>query len=152
MPHNVVVSSDGEINLLGFEASPYLATLAARGGMADVHPYLSPEVRAGAEPSIADDVYSLGALLWRLLMNEAPPLEGGETLAGRLASATMADGELLPPGLAQLLQSSLGAPSTRQAHAGFWHKQLTEWMGGHEVTATHFDLAFFIHELFRRQI
>ncbi len=152
VPHNVVVSSEGEINLLGFEASPYLASLAAAGGMAEIHPYLSPELRAGGKPSIADDVYSLGALLWRLLLDEPPPPATGEGLANHLASATMKDGDVLPAGLAELLQSSLGAPPARPAHAGLWHKQLSEWMGSHQVTATHFDLAFFIHELFRRQI
>lgn len=151
VPHNVRVTGEGEIELLGLEVSPYLARLAAEGKVKGVEGYLSPEVRSGAKPAAVDDVYSLGAILWHLLVGR-PPSADAAARSAALASARLSGGEDLPAGLAEFLESSLARPGERPAHAGLWHRQLSEWMAGNEIKTTHFDLAFSIHELFRRQI
>ncbi|HEX9731360.1 MAG TPA: TonB family protein [Thermoanaerobaculia bacterium] len=151
VPHNVRMTGEGEIELVGLEVGPYLARLAAAGGVGETRAYLSPQVLSGAAPTAADDVYSLGAILWRLLLGQPPPA-GAAAQAGALASARLGDGQPLPTGLSELLRNSLAEPSARPAHAGFWHHQLTDWMAFEQIRTTHFDLAFFIHELFRRQI
>ncbi len=151
-PQSVMLTSEGEIRLMGFESAPFLAGAMARGQLsADLKSYVSPELRSGTVASAADDIYGLGAILWELLMGE-PPSSDGAGMAAELATAKMADGEALPAGLGELLQSSLAAERARTPQAGLWHRQLTDWMTRNEVTTTHFDLAFSVHETFRKRI
>ena len=64
-----MVSNEGETRLLGFEVAPGLRDLAASGAFgADVTRYLAPEaLTGGAAVDRADDVYSLGVILFELL-------------------------------------------------------------------------------------
>lgn len=151
VPHNVRMTGEGEIELIGLEIGPYLARLAAAGGMGEDRAYLSPQVLFGAAPTAGDDVYSLGAILWRLLLGQAPPA-GAAAQDAALAGARTSDNQPLPAGISELLRGSLAEPGARPPHASLWHRQLTDWMASQEIRTTHFDLAFFIHELFRRQI
>ncbi len=154
VPQTVLLSGEGELRLTGFEAAPRLAEMAQQGKLdGAVRPYLSPEVLAGKSPSSEDDVYSLGAILWELLTGKPLPADAGTNLAATLAAATLVDsGEALPEGLAELLQRSLAATRARTPRVDLWYQQLSEWMSREELRTTHFDLAFYIHEQFRKQI
>lgn len=151
-PQSVVVTSEGEIHLIGFESASFLAGAMAQGQLSsDLRCYVSPELRGGAPVGPPDDIYALGAILWELLMG-VPPSSDGAGMAAGLASAKLASGGPLPAGLGELLQSSLAAVRARTPRAGAWHKQLTDWMTRNEVATTHFDLAFSVHEMFRKRI
>ncbi|MCP4662910.1 MAG: TonB family protein [bacterium] len=153
-PQTVLLSGEGELRLTGFEAAPRLVEMVRQGNLnGAIRPYLSPEVLAGKSPSSEDDVYSLGAILWELLTGKRLPADAGTNLAATLATATLVDsGEVLPEGLAELLQKSLAAERARTPRGDHWYQQLSEWMSREELKTTHFDLAFFIHEQFRKQI
>ncbi len=152
-PYTVRVTDEGEIQLLGFETGPLFAAFAHLGHLDPaVRPYLSPEVRAGGPASAQDDVYSLGALFFELLTGQPPAESASENLATTLAMANLASGEPMPAGLAELLQRCLAEARGRTNRIDVWYRLLTGWMGKQELKKTHFDLAFFIHELFRRQI
>lgn len=152
-PQLIWVSNEGEAKLFGFEAGPQLAAMAAAGQLSqELMAYLSPEVLHGAPPTDRDDVYSLGAILWQLLLG-APPSPAAGPFDLQLQHATLvASGGEMAPGLARLLQRSL-APAAERIHSTEqWHRELIGWMAEAPVSATTFDLAFFLHELFRDEI
>lgn len=82
-PGNMLVSTDGRVHLLDFGLS---TVIDGRGGaspprIAVSHGYTSPEVLAGGIPSAASDIYSIGVVLYQLLVADwprpLPPLHAG---------------------------------------------------------------------------
>lgn len=152
VPQLVMVSNEGETRMLGFELAPGLRELVA-GGWRDelVVPYLAPEAAGGAAAGKNDDVYSLGAILFELLTGERPP-QGPEAVAA-IDQATLAgDVGPLPPAVAALLKRSLAPRGERLADAVTWHKTLSKLMIEGHYSPTTFNLAFFMHSLFRDEI
>ena len=60
-PANLIIDQAGVLHVTGFCSGMGVAN---RG---DEQVYLSPQVRAGAEPDVTDDVYSLGCILFQSL-------------------------------------------------------------------------------------
>jgi TonB family protein len=154
VPQLVMISNEGETRLLGFEAGPGLHSLAAAGWQdAAVRPYLSPETFEGTPQSKADDVFSLGAILFELLTGERLPVGTPETWANAIDTASLPnEGTPLPPAVAGLLKKSLVGRDQRIADAVTWHKTLSKLMIDGHYNATTFNLAFFMHNLFRDEI
>lgn len=70
-PENIMREVSGRIVLMDFGIARELdaePALTVSGSMK----YLAPEVLQGGEPSVASDIYSLGAVLFRLLTGEYP--------------------------------------------------------------------------------
>lgn len=154
LPQLVMISNEGETRLLGFEAAPGLRDLAAAGWQDDaIRTYLSPEALAGAPLAKADDVYSLGAILFELLTGERLPAASAEGYGARIDGAVLAnDGTPLPPAVAALLKKSLVGREQRIADAMTWHKTVSKLMIDGHFSPTTFNLAFFMHNLFRDDI
>lgn len=155
MPHLVMISNEGETRLLGFEVAPGLRALAAAGWSdPDTAPYLSPETAEGGAVGKSDDVWSLGAILFELLTGErlpaAAPADGYGGLIDRAVLAN--EGTPLPPAIVALLKKSLVARDQRIADAVTWHKTLSKLMIDGHYSPTTFNLAFFMHNLFRDEI
>src|SRR5690606_23476525 len=71
-PHQVLVSWQGEVKLLGFGMGPLFE--AARGETpAWLHPFVAPEVRRRRPLTPISNLYSAAAVLWSLLARRAPP-------------------------------------------------------------------------------
>ncbi|HEX4953377.1 MAG TPA: TonB family protein [Thermoanaerobaculia bacterium] len=152
MPNLVMLSNEGEIRVLGFEVAPGLrAGMAASAVAADVTPYLSPEALGGAPISKTDDIYSLGAILFELLTGRRP--QGGGAAVAQVDGATLAaDAMPIPPELVTLLKRSLGPAAQRVPDVVSWHKALAKIMVDRHYQPTTFNLAFFMHTLFRDEI
>jgi TonB family protein len=154
VPHLVMISNEGETRLLGFEVAPGLRDLAAGGWQDDsIRAYLAPEVLAGTPLVKSDDVYSLGAILFELLTGEKVAGGPGEALNARIDGAVLAnDGTPLPAPIIALLKKSLVPRELRLADAMTWHKTLSKLMIDGHFSPTTFNLAFFMHNLFREEI
>jgi TonB family protein len=151
VPHLVMISNEGEARLLGFEVAPGLRAL---GGDEALKPYLAPEALAGAPVAKADDVWSLGAILFELLTGERLPAAAPAGGYGALIDGAMLanDGTPLPAAVAALLKKSLAPADQRVGDAVSWHKALSKLMIDGHYSPTTFNLAFFMHSLFRDEI
>jgi TolB-like protein len=68
--HNVMLADDGRLLLMDFGTGRELGDGAT--ALAGTPLYLAPEVLAGAEASVASDIYSVGVLLYHLLTGSYP--------------------------------------------------------------------------------
>jgi eukaryotic-like serine/threonine-protein kinase len=80
-PSNVLVAADGQVKLLDFGIAKLISNtdstaqeseLTEAGGQALTPDFASPEQISGATLSTASDVYSLGVLLYELLVGDRP--------------------------------------------------------------------------------
>ena len=150
-PQLVMLSNEGETRTLGFESAAALRTFAA--SKAAFARYLSPETRAGAPLSKQDDVYSLGVLLLELLTGKPlPPPAGGEFGGVVDAARLAAEGSPLPPEIAGLIKRSLSPRDSRISDVVTWHRTLSKLMAEGQFNPTTFNLAFFMHNLFKDDI
>ena len=154
VPHLVLVSNEGETKLLGFEVAPALrevaTTTAAREQFAR---YLAPEALAGQAAGKADDVYSLGVILFELLTGKSLPTAGPNGYGTIIDQAILfSEGTALPPEIGALLKRSLAPRDQRITDPSTWHKALGKLMADGHFNPTTFNLAFFMHNLFRDEI
>jgi TonB family protein len=148
-PSRLVVAFDGEVKLKGLGLWP-----ALRG--TDLLPveerrYLAPEQVAGEAGEARSDVYALGLVLLEALTGQAPdgtdPLD---RLAAARVTGTTGEQGPLPKPLAELLRRALGRkPAERCSGMGDLRKAIDALLFSGDFTPTTFDLAFFMHTLFR---
>ena len=153
-PHLVMISNEGETRLLGFEVAPGLRTFAANPVIRQYFGrYLAPEALSGAPPHRSDDIYSLGVLLLELLTGKPlppPAPDGFGSIVDQSVVAT--EGTPIPAELGTLLKRSLVAREHRIEDVVTWHTTLNKWMFDGQYNPTTFNLAFFMHNLFRQEI
>ena len=159
-PSNILVDNDGAVHLLDFGIATLLDPRGGAGedpescltrqlGVALTPQYASPEQIRGEPVSTASDVYSLGLVLYELLVGRRPyQLEGADQLALSRAIEAM---ELTPPSSAaadraarKALQGDLDtivlkalrkAPTERYATVGELADDLERYLHGEPVRA-----------------
>jgi serine/threonine protein kinase len=146
-PGNVLIAeADGTAKLADFGlASDALASPTGRAhGVAGTPGYVAPEIACGARPSPRSDLYSLGAVAYRLLLGpEVPPADPGGTAPLTTAVRRMpplSEGRPgLPRSLCEAVQQALAPePDARQASVAEFRAQLLDghapsrgrWPGG----------------------
>ncbi|MEL7061133.1 MAG: hypothetical protein AAGN46_14020, partial [Acidobacteriota bacterium] len=155
VPHLVHISNEGETRLLGFEAGPGLRGFVANPVIRQhFGRYLAPEALGGTTPDRTDDVYSLGVILFELLTGRPlPPPNPDQGFAPIIDQGVVAtEGTPIPDELKSLLKQSLVARGERVKDVNTWHKTLNKYMFDGQYNPTTFNLAFFMHNLFRQEI
>jgi TonB family protein len=156
-PASVVVSYEGEVRLRGFGSWP--SRIRDAGGVTeDELLYLSPEQSDGGVGDHRSDVFAVGLLLFETLTGQ-PFFQGGRTddLPGRLSQARLqsptSDDDSLPKPIAEILRKSLARdPNARYHEVQEMRKAVDTLLFSGDFTPTTFNLAFFMHSLFREDI
>ncbi len=148
-PSRVVVVFDGEVKLKGLGLWPALRDTGLLPG--EERRYLAPEQAAGGPGDARCDVYALGLVLLEALTGELP--EGEDPLAAlpaaRVTSTTGEQGPLPRP-LVDLLRRALGREaSSRFPGMAELRQAIDTLLFSGDFTPTTFDVAFFMHTLFR---
>jgi len=151
-PSRLVVAFDGEVKLKGLGLWP-----ALRG--TDLLPveerrYLAPEQLAGGAGETRSDVYALGLVLLEALTGRAPdgsdPLDG---LGAAKITTTTGEAAPLPKPLGELLRHALARePAARFPEMSGLRRAIDALVFSGDFAPTTFDLAFFMHTLFREDM
>jgi TonB family protein len=155
-PGSVLVSYEGEVRVRDFGVWPSRARDTA-GAVPEDAAYLSPEQSAGGGDH-RSDIYAVGTLLFETLTGEpfASP-ERREEAGPRLAKARLqnptSDDDALPRPIADILHKSLATePGSRYGEIQEMRKAVDTLLFSGDFTPTTFNLAFFMHSLFREDI
>ncbi len=141
VPQLVRISEEGSVTLGGLEAAPALHDFRGTAStFTQLFPYLSPERRSGEAPHPSDDVYSLGALLYRLLTLR--PLASPSDLR--------ADSQAIPSELRYFLARSVAERSRRIQSVVEWLRELKALVTQEGWTASAQDLSAFLAEVDER--
>lgn len=75
-PHNIIATHDGsaKLQLAGVWKAYSSSRTAGVAVLAQMAPYLAPEVCTGQKPSVRSDLYSIGVILFELLTGRVPHL------------------------------------------------------------------------------
>jgi len=130
-PGNAMREAGGRILLMDFGISRQGAT----GGFGGTLPYMAPELLGGEPPTVASDIYALGALLFELVTGKFPvnPATGPDIFEA-YRSATrrnlLADRSDLPVEFARVIETALDPdPKKRFANAGSFLMAVSEAAG-----------------------
>ena len=85
-PDNIVLSTSGQVKLTDFGIAELVRTRAV-GPILGKPAYIAPEIAAGLAPSIASDLYSIGAVLYECVTGR-PPFKGETDKETLVLSAT----------------------------------------------------------------
>ena len=156
-PDNVIVTYEGEVRVRGFGYWP--SRVREAGGVEEEdRRYLAPEQAAGGFGDTRSDAFSVGALLYEMLTGQPLFLDGraGDP-AAKVDQAKQwnpgSDDDALPKPIADILRRALAAdPAARYAEIQEMRKAVDTLLFSGDFTPTTFNLAFFMHSLFRDDI
>lgn len=97
---NVMIDDADHVQIIDFGLARTISRFDANGFIAGTPSYMAPEIIAGEPPTVASDIYAVGAIVYELLTG-GPPFKGPLTAI-----------------LVRQLHENLEAPSKRAPHLG----------------------------------
>ena len=153
-PATVVVSYEGEVRLKSFGYWPS----RVREGQLLLEAerrHLAPEQAGGGLGDTRSDIFGLGAILFETLTGQ-PPTPGvaaPELVGSARLTSPAGDDDAVPKPLAEILQKALASdPGARYADIAEMRKAIDTLLFSGDFTPTTFNLAFFMHSLFREDM
>jgi WD40 repeat protein len=170
-PTNILVAADGAPKVLDFGLAKALRNdepadgqpLTVDGAVSGTPGFMSPEQAVGRPVDTRSDVYSLGVILYRLLIGRDP--HTGERTDGRdgvsgSRPALRGDDSVVRPRAADhsidrdleslLLKALARRPDDRYASAGELARDLGNYLGGDPLSAKRPTLTYFMRKRFRK--
>lgn len=149
-PGFVSISDDGETRLAGFGLAPgFFPSVSQPRFAQEIAPYLAPEERALLSIGKNSDVYSVGVLLFQLLLGRLPsPTDP----PADLKTASSLAGGPIPPETAAVLRTCLSPAETRYQSSGDLRRELGKILFSGPYAPSTFNLAYFITGLFGAEI
>jgi len=148
-PPMVSISDDGETRLTGFGlATGFFPSFSRPRFAQEIAPYLAPEERAQDRVARNSDVYSVGAILFSLVMGR-PPNTADPLLDLRTARH---EGVGVAPPVAAVLRMCLGPEDDRYQSTGDLRRELGKLLFSGKYSPSTFNLAFFLNSLFSADI
>jgi len=139
-PGFVSISHDAAVRVGGFAvADAVLPSLHTPKLLAEIGPYIAPEVRGVGIAGENSDVYSLGAILMELLTGRKPSLD--------TPSAELRAGDPRSDDLESFLKKCLSSVETRFASAVDAHRALQQLVTANPFSLYTANLALFLYKL-----
>ena len=139
-PGFVSISHDAAVRVGGFGiADAVLPALHTPKLLAEIGPYIAPEVRGVGIAGENSDVYSLGAILMELLTGRRPSLD--------TPSAELRAGDPRSEDLESFLKKCLSSVETRFASAVDAHRALQQLVTANPFSLYTANLALFLYKL-----
>lgn len=151
IPEFIQVSHDGEVSVRGFGLPTRILRDANCIGVREAR-FMAPELDTNAPLDTRADIFSLGAQLLEMLTGS--PLNRDQPTALSLDAARIpspgSDGTPIPKALMTLLLQALAEDATkRYKDATTFKKAVDTLLFTGDYSPTTFNLAFFMHTLFR---
>jgi serine/threonine protein kinase len=128
-PSNVILTTEGHVYLTDFGLAKRAETAAGLTGadqMLGTVDYVAPELIEGSEPDARSDVYSLGCVLYEMLVGEAPFADQRGGMAKMWAQVNAEPAPVrerrpdVPPALEEIMDEAMAkAPDARPTAADF---------------------------------
>ena len=128
-PSNVILTPEGHVYLTDFGLAKRAETAAGLTGadqMLGTVDYVAPELIEGSEPDARSDIYSLGCVLYEMLVGEAPFADQRGGMAKMWAQVNAEPAPVrerrpdVPPALEEIMDEAMAkAPDARPTAADF---------------------------------
>jgi|GEM_PF-497216 len=155
IPQLVWINEDGETQVSGQQLGKgIVASLREPAVAGSLFRYFAPEVISSGEITKASEVYSVGAILYLVTTGAEPPDPSNHIpFEEAIKSARMMNGEPLPDDIRSIVARSLAIdPSGRYGNVVEVRQALSVLVHGGRYSATSFNLAFYLSNLFRKEI
>jgi eukaryotic-like serine/threonine-protein kinase len=151
-PGNILITTEGQVKVTDFGIAQAVAAedhLAEAGSVMGTATYFSPEQAEGAALDGRSDVYSLGVVLYEMLVGRPPfvgatPVEVASQHVHSVVPPMTDFSETVPHDLEAITMEALAkSPSRRYQSADEFRADLTRFTEGQPVRAATRDQAFF---------